>query len=84
MALSIIRTLRREAELHTPITEELLEASVGTLRLAVSSAIGTCRAIAWMLSVLVASTPIAGTLGIRCSCWKGRRSPRSKIAPRST
>ena len=32
----------------------------------------------------VASTPGAAGDGIRCSCWNGRRSPRSKIAPRST
>ncbi len=46
--------------------------------------IGTWIAIVWMLSVLVASTPGAAGLGIRCRFWNGRRSPRSKIAPRST
>ena len=84
LVLSIMRTLRRLAELQTPITEEPEAAFLGTERLAVRSEIGTCSAIVWMFNVLVASTPTASALGIRCRCWNGRRSARSKIAPRST
>ena len=84
LALSIMRTLRRLAALHTPITDELLPAFFGTEPCGVRCEIGTCSAIVWMLSVLVASTPAASALGIRCRCWNGRRSARSKIAPRST
>src|SRR4029077_14558010 len=84
LVLLIIRTLRRLAALQTPITEDGDVTSLGTEPLAVRSEIGTCSAIVWMLSVFVASTPSASGLGIRCRCWNGRRSARSKIAPRST
>src|SRR2546428_83540 len=55
----IIRTLRRLAALHPPITAELPSALLGTEPLAVSCEIGICSAIVWMLSVFVASTPDA-------------------------
>ena len=46
--------------------------------------IGTWRAIVCTFSVAVASTAIAGEVAIRCRFCSGRRSPRSKIDPRST
>ena len=45
---------------------------------------GTWMAIVWMFNAFVASTPGAAAVGIRWRFWKGRRSPRSKIEPRST
>ena len=58
--------------------------SDGTEPSRVSFLIGTRIAIVCTLSVAVASTPIAGTVAIRCRFCSGRRSPRSKIDPRST
>src|SRR5207248_3917378 len=68
-ALSIIRTLRRLAPLHTPITDELLITLVGLVPLLVSCEIGIWIAIVWMLRVAVASTPGAAGVGIRCRFW---------------
>ena len=82
--LSTIRIFRRLAALQTPITEELAITFFGLEPFLVRWEIGIWMAIVWMLSVLVASTAAAAALGIRCRFWNGRRSPRSKIDPRST
>ena len=67
-----------------PSTALALIGSDGTEPSRVSFRIGTWIAIVWTLSVAVASTPIAGDVAIRWRFWSGRRSPRSKIDPRST
>src|ERR671931_605318 len=41
-------------------------------------------AIVWTLKPCSSLTPLLAGVGIRCRFWKGRRSPRSKIDPRST
>ena len=51
----------------------------------VSCEIGILSAIECTPKPLVALTPAAGgTIDARCRFCSGRRSPRSKIAPRST
>jgi hypothetical protein len=67
-----------------PSTALELIGSVGIEPSRVSRLIGTWSAIVWTLSFAVASTPIAGEVAIRWRFWSGRRSPRSKIDPRST
>ena len=79
-----MRTLRRLAEAHTPITAFELMTFVGTEPFAVSLLIGTWIAIVWQLIVSSVSTPSVAAVGIRCRFSIGRRSARSKIDPMST
>jgi hypothetical protein len=58
--------------------------SFGTDPSLVRSSMGTCDAMVCALSRAVASTPIAGDVAMGCTFCSGRRSPRSKIDPRST
>jgi hypothetical protein len=76
--------LRRLAAPQIPSTALALFGSLGTEPLRVRWRIGTRIAIVCTFRVAVASTPIAGSVAIRCRFCSGRRSPRSKIDPRST
>jgi hypothetical protein len=75
---------RRLAEAHTPITDFGSAGSVGFKPSRVSIFFGIFSAMVCTLAPRVASTPGAFGVGIRCRLWNGRRSPRSKIDPRST
>ena len=66
------------------MTALLLIGFVGFMPLGVSSVLGTFNAIECTLKSLVAFTPGAAAIDAMWRFWNGRRSPRSKTAPRST
>jgi hypothetical protein len=74
----------RLADAHTPITDVACAGSAGFEPSRVRWVFGTWTAIVWTLKARSASTPGAAGVGMRCRFWKGRRSSRSKIDPRST
>jgi hypothetical protein len=79
-----MRIFRRLAAPQMPRTALALIGSFGTEPSLVRCSMGTRSAMVCTLSWAVASTPIAGDVAMRCRFCSGRRSPRSKIDPRST
>src|ERR1700722_7166706 len=79
-----IRTFWRLAVVQTPIVESASVYFIGIAPPLVRSVIGTCKAIECTFVEANEWIPALAAPFKRKSGWKGRRSPRSKIDPRST